>query len=67
MVLALDKRRFKEKKEGRLGQINLEMEGRWHTEGSYPVAPEFFKKRGQGHLLGIKEAEVGSWGRVEWA
>lgn len=52
--MALDKRRFKGKKEERLEKINLKMDGRWHTEGSYPVTPEFLRKSRQGHLLGTK-------------
>lgn len=54
MGLALDKRRFKGKKEERLGKINLEMDGRWHTEGAHSVTPEFLRKSRQGHLLGTK-------------
>lgn len=59
MGLALDKRRFKGKKAERLGKMNLEMDGRWHTEGSHPGTPEFLRKSRQGHLLGTKGQSLG--------
>lgn len=45
MELALYKRRFQRRKEGRMGKLNLEMDGReWHVKPSCPVAPEFSQK-----------------------
>lgn len=54
MGLAMDKKKIQREEEKRLEKINLEMNGRWHTEGSHPVALEFLRKRKQGHLLGTK-------------
>lgn len=64
MGLALDKRKFKGKKEKRLGKINLEMDRRWPMEGSYPGTPKFLRKRRQGMKRG---ARAGNLGGVERA